>query len=363
MSSRCQTRKAEARKDGGGARKRATAGFTLIEVIMASAIFTMLLVLGLSVFGQASGTWRRTDARVKAFQSARLGFDLLTRQLRQATLNTYMDYFDTNNRTLASYGSSIPATFVPARYGRESQLQFVSAPAGVASPWGPTMPGTPNTGTAVFFQAPLGHTDAHESYGKLTKTLNTCGYFVKFDTDKPWLPAFTQQGGAAAGKYRYRLMGLVAPTEKNTIFGGANAGDLQWFTGPATNAQPVGENIIALIVHPEDPENPALLTGYTYNSKDGANGVDGNGNQPVTANQLPPIMKVTLIAIDEASARRIENGTSEPPVIAGALAGRFLDGTKYEEDLAAVTTVLAAQRIQYRVFQTAVPILETKWSK
>lgn len=361
MSSRCQTRKAETRRDRPG--RVAAGGFTLIEVILASAIFTMLLVLALSVFGQASGTWRRTEARVKAFQSARLGFDLLTRHLRQATLNTYVDYFDTNNRTLASYGSNIPAAFVPARYGRESQLQFVSAPAGVASPWGPAMPGTPNTGTAIFFQAPLGHTETQASYGKLTKTLNTCGYFVKFDTDKPWLPPFTQQSGAATEKYRYRLMGLVAPTEKNTVFGGTDAGDLQWFTGPAANAQPVGENIIALIVRPQDPQDPDLLTGYAYNSKEGANGVDAGGNQPVTANQLPPVMDVTLIAIDEASARRIEDGSSEPLAIKQALAGRFVDGEKYEEDMEAVKGSLAAQHIDYRVFQTAVPILETKWSK
>lgn len=351
MSFRCRIRRAETR------------GFTLIEVITASAIFTMLLVLALSVFGQASGTWRRTDARVKAFQSARLGFDLLTRHLRQTTLNTYLDYFDTNNRTLASYGSDIPPAFVPVRYGRESQLQFVSAPAGMATPWGSTMPGTPHTGTAVFFQAPLGHTDAQGSYGKLTKTLNTCGYFVKFDTDRLSRPSFAQQAGTANEKYRYRLMGLVAPTEKNTIFGGTNAGDLQWFTGQAAQAQPVGENVIALIVRPRDPQDPDLLTGYAYNSKDGANTVDAGGNQPVTANQLPPVMEVTLIAIDEDSARRIESGASEPPAITEALAGRFVDGEKYEDDLAAVTEKLASRNIQYRVFQTAVPILETKWTK
>lgn len=336
-------------------------GFTLIEVITASAIFTMMLVLAFSVFGQASGTWRRTDGRVKAFQSARLGFDLLTRHLGHATLNTYLDYFDTNNRTLASYGSNVPANFVPARYGRESQLQFVNAVAGISSPWGSTMPGTPNTGTAVFFQAPMGYTDERQSYGKLTRTLNACGFFVKFDTDESTLPDFTR--AANPGKYRYRLMGLVAPTEKNMVFGGTAASDLQWFISQATNAQVIGENIIALIVRPQDPQDPDLLTGYAYNSRDGASAVDVNGNQPVTANQLPPVMEVTLIAIDEASARRFDTGSTEPPAITGTLSGRFTDAEKYEEDLQAVTEKLAALNIQYRVFQTAVPILETKWSK
>lgn len=334
-------------------------GFTLIEVLVASVIFTLLLVLAMSVLGQASSVWRRSADRVEAFQSARLGFDLLTRNLSQATLNTYYDYFNAAGETVAEAGSSTP--FKPAWYGRQSDLRFVCGPAGVSN-----MPGAINSGTAVFFQAPLGYAE-NGRYGKLQSTLNSCGYFIEFGTNKN-IPDHAK--GKAPNPYRYRLMQLLQPTENNMIYSSmkAPATDYGWF-GKTENAQPIGENIIALIVRPRDPSEDALSeyrqleANYTYNSKVDANVFDSSGKQPIWANQLPPVLQATMIAVDETSAKRLDAGNVPPTAIENALKNKFEDASKFDDDLKDVRSALESAHIQYRVFDSAVPILESKWAK
>lgn len=337
-------------------------GFTLVEVLVASVVFTLLLMVAMSVLGQASSVWRRSADRVEAFQSARLGFDLLTRNLSQATLNTYNDYFDSNNRTLASYGDALltRTNFMPVRYGRQSELQFVCGPAGKSS-----LPGTPDTGSAVFFQAPLGYSQTN-TFAKLQSLLNPCGYYIQF-TNNSSIPPFVN----ADNVYRYRLMQFLAPSEKSTVYGSVtnlNPTDYSWFLTPirteTNSVQPIADNIIALVVRPCDPAQAntapdALVREYAYNSRLNAN----INPQPITANQLPPALLVTMIAIDESSARRIAAGNTPPAAIQSALGGRFQDAGSFDSDLESVKKDLTDANIQYRVFDTVVPILETKWTK
>ncbi len=124
----------------------------------------------------------------------------------------------------------------------------------------------------------------------------------------------------------------------------------------------MADNIIALILRPRDPQtsgSTAPNNSYTYDSTSGAT----SSPQPITANQLPPVIDVTMIAIDESSARRIESGSSQPSVISSALANRFTTPSLYESDLQQVTSALASANIAYRVFSSSVAIRESKWSK
>ncbi len=50
----------------------------------------VLLVAILSALSQVSTTWQRMSDKVDSFQSARLAFDLLSKNLSRATLNTYL---------------------------------------------------------------------------------------------------------------------------------------------------------------------------------------------------------------------------------------------------------------------------------
>jgi uncharacterized protein (TIGR02599 family) len=71
---------------------------------------------------------------------------------------------------------------------------------------------------------------------------------------------------------------------------------------------------------------------------------------------------VTLIAIDEASAVRIQNGSVQPTAITTALTNRFVNVTNYTSDLTAVENSLLASGLNYRIFTSLVPLRESKWS-
>lgn len=327
-------------------------GFTLLELLVATSVFMVILMIGMSVLGQASNTWRRSVENAEAFQSARTGFSLITRNLSQATLNTFLDYVDASNRFPPDTGYDKN----PVRYARQSNLHFFCGKAGLNS-----IPGTPGTGSAVFFQFPQGQTEEMARYGGLDGTLNACGYYIEFGPDG-------QKPGHANKNpiYRYRLKELMAPTEKNWIFEAPTTSGwtpTRWFQKVATDypdyIYPVAENIIALVIRPEDPADPSLLNDYLYDSRKDVRLTE----QPVTANQLPPLVHTTMIAIDEASATRIADGDIAPQVITDALQDRFSSPSDLKEDLDRITGALAEKRINFRVFTTAVPIRESKWTK
>jgi len=334
-----------------GRRAGKKAGFTLIELMTAMAVLSLILAVLFLVIGQTSGVLRRSTARIEAFQSARMGFDLLTRNLGQATLNTYLDYAYDN-------GSNQP----PTRYLRKSELGFVVGPAGGAAtaPDGSaaTLPGSVDTGQAVFFEGPLNYVTNTATYSGMESLLNACGYYVSFTDSRPQ-PAHVTGG---ANPYRYRLVQMLAPSEANTAYqAGIGNG---WFSSPAfqTNfAMPVADNVIALVIRPQDPgANPPDLTDdYVYDSRQNA----AANPQPATANQLPPNLNVTMVAIDEDSAKRLDNGSSPPSAIAQALQGKFQQVAKYQTDLDDLEKKLLVAGIQYRVFNSSLPLRESKWTK
>ncbi len=51
----------------------------------------LILVLVLSITSQTSQVWKRSAAKIEAFQGARAAYETITSRLRQATLNTYLD--------------------------------------------------------------------------------------------------------------------------------------------------------------------------------------------------------------------------------------------------------------------------------
>jgi uncharacterized protein (TIGR02599 family) len=328
-------------------RLRRGRGFTLLEMLVATSIFTIALAISIGIFGQISGVWNRSTEKVKAFQSARVAFDLLTRNLGQANLNTYLDYVDDGNNFPADSGYDNR----PVRYARRSNLQFVAGPPGASG-----IPGTAGTGSAVFFQFQDGYEGTSTKYAGLENLLNACGYFVEF-ADDTTRPPHTED--SAKPRYRYRLMQMLVPTQENAIFKATEPDLHKWFTDHAAdNAYPVAENIIALIIIPRDPVDP-IVADYKYDSRLN----ERQDPQPITANQMPPVVQVTMIAIDDKAALRLENGASQPAVIQGALSGKFSQVSNFETDLKQVESALIEARINYQIFTSNVPIRESKWTK
>jgi uncharacterized protein (TIGR02599 family) len=115
----------------------------------------------------------------------------------------------------------------------------------------------------------------------------------------------------------------------------------------------------------EDPTGSALTTSFAYNSRNGTSASDmakPNYAQPDTANQLPPTIQLTLVAIDETSAVRFCTSSTEPTQISGAFSGLFSTSsvTQFDADLDALTQRLTANGVNFRVFTTIVPMRESK---
>jgi len=78
------------------------------------------LLIITQVIGQAQRSWRSASSRVTQFREARIAFDTITRNLRQATLNSYRNFF------YLSTGNQVPADVreTPDGYKRYAELGF-----------------------------------------------------------------------------------------------------------------------------------------------------------------------------------------------------------------------------------------------
>jgi uncharacterized protein (TIGR02599 family) len=193
-------------------------------------------------------------------------------------------------------------------------------------------------------------------------------------------------------------MEMIQPTEELSVF---QSGAGNWFSGPAaTHSRVIAENVIACVLLPkladrqDDPSaaggGVSLAPSYNYNSRIGLGSSSdpqwpsfpldafqayptGGDSQDMTRHhQLPPVMRVAMVVIDEVSAARIQgDSTTVPPAIDFSNKGLFEDAKKLEQDLQAVEDVCNAkpgnvtgntQKLNYRIFRTDILIRQAKWS-
>ncbi|MEI9998879.1 MAG: Verru_Chthon cassette protein C [Verrucomicrobiota bacterium] len=389
------------RRVAGGERsaaRRGVAGVTLIEMLVSVAILLILMTIIFSIIQIASQAWKKSVQSTSAMQQARVAFERMTRNLSQATLNTYYAYYP-------------PGATPPTYYMRQSELQFISGstPVSGTTPFISSSAGNAAQIThAVFFQAPLGVVDPSNtaSYGALNSLLNACGYFVIFGNDTLRPGFFTTLANAPPNEMRFRLMEYLQPSENLGIYttsavsqsGGAvpswisnGIPDLAAAQASPVTVRPLASNIVALIIMPEQFANGASgvqantapvstqANTYNYDSAYQASTLPG-GKQGVTANQLPPLVKVIMVAIDEASAIRLaaanpgKTSTSPPNLGQSSLFSNpsqlFTNGS-IEGDLDKFQDVLNAKpgnlahntiKLNYYIFQTDVIIRGSKWT-
>lgn len=375
-------------------------GFTLTELLVATAVFFVIVAVVLQFTDQTSKIWRGATAKIQAFQEARAGFDSMTRNLAQAMLNTYYDYYDSSNRARSSLTTAAElAAFVPDTYDRVSDLHFVSGQARTLLAGNPDIK---TQGHAVFFQAPKGYS---VNYPTLDNALNACGYFLQFDDGADFVPDFIKNAPGFRPRYRFRMMEMTQSTEELQVYDPSGAPN-SWFVNHAAgNSRVIAENVIALVLLPKLPDrqdDPAvagagvtLAPNYNYNSRvplnaasdpdwPGANppfppdaftayptGVMG-GMDMTRHHQLPPIVRMVMIVIDEASASRLQGDSTTVPV-AIDLSGTnlFTDASRLTQDIQAVEDICNAkpgnltgntQKLTYRVFSTDIIMRQAKWS-
>ncbi|MEM6886072.1 MAG: Verru_Chthon cassette protein C [Verrucomicrobiota bacterium] len=343
-------------------------GFTLIEIMASVAILSILMVILLQITDSTQKTWSRTKAKVSQFKEARNAFESINRNLRQATLNTYWDY------QRDSAGN-------PQSYVRTSELRFIAGNVDTL--------GLPqNTYThALFFQAPFGYAP---NTPELKNLLNTRGYYIELTDGTDNLPNFI--ASSAPQRWRLRLMEMVEPAGDLTLYDYTGNGNATTYTGQEWYTNPLGtntynhvlaENIIALIVRPKNNSEGTYINAtndvrnavqniapdYFYDSS----GSIGNTTlSSVQTAQLPPVVQVVVVAIDEASARRLTQ--AQMTALADDAHDLFSDRSenmeanlKLDSDRSATASlenIMANHTppISYRVYSSNVNISGSRWS-
>ncbi|MEI6071371.1 MAG: Verru_Chthon cassette protein C [Verrucomicrobiae bacterium] len=345
---------------GSSLNTRRAVAFTLVELLVSMAVLSLLLVVLASMATQISTAWRSTKGKIEQFRQARDAFEAMSRRVSQSTLNTYWDYLDAGGNTRTTNNS---ASFVPFRYARQSELRFISGP-GLASIAGGT---DPRPTHSIFFLAPLGVVDSTD-YGGLQNLLNTWGYYLEYADDSKLRPPFLT-ASLIPLRSRFRLMELMQPSESMSIYnytsGSSTYNGKEWFTDaltiPPVPVHVLAENVIALVLLPkltpqEDTTGTTLSPNYTYDST-----VKRATAAINSKNQLPPVVQMTVVAIDEVSANRLTDGDNAD--IATKLGGLFTIASLYADDLATLEKYLVDKRINYRIFTTNISIKGAKWSR
>jgi uncharacterized protein (TIGR02599 family) len=387
-------------------------GFTLIELLVSMTFLVILMLVVTQVVAIVQRTWVRSNSRVSQFREARTAFDVLTRNLSQATLNTYWDNEFDPLRTDAA-GQEVKRA---RNYIRQSELQFISGPTtqlldaagGNASDY---------PGHAVFFQAPLGVTRLTATTGgqnnntpsteNMVNLLCGRGYFVEWGDDQPYRPPFLNQLTSVPTRSRLRLMEYSPTAEMNRIYdsslrplvdaqSGVNNGR-RWFNEGQSSAlnsvvqgqetvaaraftRPIAENILVLVISPQiettgntTTQPYSIAPQYLYDSTLRVNpGAQAATSNPQgTQHLLPPLLKVTMVALDDRSGEflsRAENQSMRDDVLS-ASAGLFKDAASFTKEMegtedqpGTLETLLLAQKLNYRVFSTTIALKQARWS-
>lgn len=434
--------------------KRLTAnhpkGFTIVEVLVSSTLIVIIMGMLFGIVDNTQKLWKKTTSSITQFQSARAGFDTMTRRLSQATLNTYWKApnFD---QALTNF-IRLPGDLATISGGmtRQSELQFLCGPAATifkSSPNVSNLPASPEKtlpGHGMFFQAPLGYTEVEDGgalkFRQTDRMLMGCGYFVEFGPD-PTRPAFLNRTvddidmkNTTPSRERFRLMELNLPSEQVNMYERAaetsvtksyshvldasrnyyqglvkqnysitsgwvrplwlekafdRENDADADTARFKYARPVAENIVAMIIMPKVPSSTVTSSGssdgsstikgstvdatfYAYDSWRPLRDVTTQTHLLATPreNLLPSVVQVTMVAIDEPSAARMELSLSKPGDIPDWLQDDhgnaiFQRADNYAEDLQGLEARLRGMpgNINYRVFTMDVVIRGSKWSK
>ncbi|MCB1228623.1 MAG: Verru_Chthon cassette protein C [Verrucomicrobiae bacterium] len=328
-------------------------GFTLIELLVAMSILSILLLLLSQLLDQVQKTWNYSEGRVSQFREARVAFDIITKNLSQASLNTYWDYEYKNNLVY--------------RYKRQSELHFLTLDGKQLSRDAGRNGGVDGdvVGKAIFFQAPLGVSNV---YRNLNNLFVARGYYLVFGNDDRFKPSIID----SAETNRFRLMEYRPPAELNQIYidgdeerkdGRAPVYDKWYCYEMPKYSTPLAENIVGFVVAPRDTLiNAGEARRNTFSRIASDYNFDSNEHtDPRFVQQVPPLVQVTLVAIDEASAIRLEAENQDVMPDLG-IDRLFFNTGQFDEDVEKLEEELSGRNISHRVFSTLVSIRSSKWS-
>jgi uncharacterized protein (TIGR02599 family) len=359
-------------------------GFSFVELFLSMIVVALLLTLVAQILSDTQSVWNRTRARTMQFRDARVAFETMTRRLSQTTLNSYW-----------GYRNGIDGN--PVLYQRESELHFACGPATTLV--GSTVDGRPTAGHGVFFQAPLSLTAGGQpQIERMEDLMNAWGYYVEFSSDLPRRPGFLARDTARnPERQRFRLMEFRLPAEKLDLYRLiddpvnnlkpqlpwieaqiAQPALYEWFTRHLNgNAEPIADNVLAFLVQPVIPRlNPnqataaeqAIAAAPLYDTR--RHQWENPGQPPgdlakLTRHQLPPELRLTLVALDENSWQSLSDRDQQnaQSTLIGLVNERlFRRPADFATDIQQLQAQLRVHRLEHRIFTTTVPIRAARWT-
>lgn len=359
-------------------------GFSLLEILVSTAIIGIVLVAIGEAMSTMQNTWTRVRGKADMFRPLRTAADTMNRRLAAATLDARW-VAEVNPTDGSPTGDMV----------RESDLHFVSGPALQLLGTGGLL-----AAHGLFFQAPFGVDDQEQStpraasYDRLGQLLNAWGYFIEYGPEPGPRPAFIAQAtsGRRDERRRFRLMEYRQPTEELDIFAAGSNTDgepeihsatgkfstRKWLNTPLEAGASMerrrisilAENIVALVVRPLSGgkldelaltgigEQYDLAQDMEYDTRRHQH--DASTIALLTRHRLPPALEVTLVATSEDSWSRmtpaeVEQTASE---IRQATNSGFLSAAVFENDIVRLTNVLEKRRVEYRVLRSVVTLAE-----
>ncbi len=119
--------------------KRHLASFTLVEMLVSVAIFSLLVLLLFGLMEGASKLWRRQTAAEESFREARSALNVLSRDMYGAVISTNTYWFYCNGTNQLAFLTTLPNT----AQGSTDALGDVCA-VGYSLEWGPSETGGQN---------------------------------------------------------------------------------------------------------------------------------------------------------------------------------------------------------------------------
>jgi hypothetical protein len=243
-----------------------TGAFSLLELLVATAVFVGLALILLSIAGSLSSFWQMGISHNERRSSVLAAFSRMARDLRFAA-----------------------APINPA----STNFQFVINPPNIGANY--TLP------QAAFWQAPVA---SDRSRGDMALV----GYFVQ------WV---AESNGSVPKLCRLLIDSTNFQFQKPSdwvndalIASNAPANKASGYEGQ------LAENILGIWMQPLDQARRPLSTNGYFDSANGYSTVLTNGANPVTytfARALPASVEVAVVAVDARTARRLTGTGSERP--------------------------------------------------
>lgn len=81
---------------GSNPRPKAPEGFTLLELLVATVMFALLIAVLFGMVDSVTKLWRASENRAESYREARAALNLIASDLRSAFVSTNTNYFSTN---------------------------------------------------------------------------------------------------------------------------------------------------------------------------------------------------------------------------------------------------------------------------